>query len=69
MPLFEFHCPECKETFEELLRNVEQSDEVECPTCGNAKVERLQSGFCTVSGSGGSTGSSGSGCSSHGGFS
>lgn len=40
MPLYEFACPKCKHTFEELVFNGEA---VECPHCHTPKVERLLS--------------------------
>jgi putative FmdB family regulatory protein len=67
MPLYEFRCPRCGETFEELVRNLEQADEVVCPECGEKDVERLQSGFATVASGAGTT--PGSSCSPRGGFS
>jgi putative FmdB family regulatory protein len=40
MPLYEFACPRCEHTFEELVFNGEA---VECPRCHTTKVERLLS--------------------------
>ena len=40
MPLFDFHCPHCKETFEALVKT---PTEAACPTCGAADLERLAS--------------------------
>lgn len=40
MPLYEFACQECEHTFETLVRNGEQ---VECPACRSARLERLLS--------------------------
>lgn len=38
MPIFEFHCPRCDESFEKLVRS---ETRVVCPKCESAKVERL----------------------------
>lgn len=48
MPIYEFRCRRCEEQFEEIVRNLEQAEEVVCPECGSDQVERLQSGFATI---------------------
>lgn len=40
MPLYEFACKSCDHTFEEL---VFAGDEVTCPECQSAKIEKLLS--------------------------
>ncbi|MFM9962677.1 MAG: FmdB family zinc ribbon protein [Planctomycetaceae bacterium] len=40
MPMFEFECPRCDHTFEELLR---VSQQAVCPTCGSSEVRKLLS--------------------------
>ena len=40
MPIFEFRCQACGHEFEKL---VFWSDEVECPSCHQKKVEKLMS--------------------------
>jgi putative FmdB family regulatory protein len=67
MPLYEFECDSCHETFEELVTTPSQGDDVECPRCGGQKVRKLQSGFATLSGGGLKVGSGG-GCSPGGRF-
>ncbi len=42
MPIYEFHCKECRQEFKTLRRN-DQLDKVTCPTCGTPKVARLLS--------------------------
>lgn len=64
MPLYEFECTSCHETFEELLLRPAKGGEAEgvaCPRCGGHDVRKRQSGFATVSGGGASRGASG-GC-------
>ncbi|MEJ2672440.1 MAG: zinc ribbon domain-containing protein [Deltaproteobacteria bacterium] len=41
MPIFEFHCHSCNQDFEKLVFGGDS--EVECPHCGQTKVERLMS--------------------------
>jgi putative FmdB family regulatory protein len=67
MPIFEFHCHSCNQDFEKLVFGADP--EVECPHCGQTKVEKLMStcaakvGYKFTSGSSGNK-SSCSGCSS-----
>lgn len=49
MPLFEFHCRECEETFERLLR--QPQDEAPCPLCGKP-AKRKVSPFSATGSSG-----------------
>ncbi|BEQ16281.1 FmdB family zinc ribbon protein [Desulfoferula mesophila] len=62
MPIYEFYCPRCQESFETLV--FKKNEKVTCPKCDCAKVERLLSGFAHKSGSGGKMVSSSSGCAS-----
>lgn len=45
MPVYEFSCGQCGERFEELVgpHVGKEADEVSCPACGGAEVERLLS--------------------------
>lgn len=40
MPLFDYECPSCRRTFEQLVRGPEA---VGCPSCGETKVKKLLS--------------------------
>lgn len=62
MPIYEFVCDKCHADFEELVFGGD--DDVECPSCGNAKVTKKPSAFAfkTDSGFTSSHGSSCSGC-------
>lgn len=40
MPLFEYHCPDCDNRFEALIRFEDSAD---CPGCGSKKPNRLLS--------------------------
>jgi putative FmdB family regulatory protein len=71
MPLYEFECTSCHETFEELLLKPAKGDEadgVECPHCGGHDVRKRQSGFATFSGGGSRSSGGGGGCSPGGRF-
>lgn len=41
MPLFEFSCKSCDDVVEILVRS--PSEQVECPRCGNEKLDKLMS--------------------------
>jgi putative FmdB family regulatory protein len=41
MPIFEFHCHNCNQDFEKLVFGGDP--EVECPRCGQARVDKLMS--------------------------
>jgi len=59
MPLYEYVCEECEETFE-VLRSASATDAVTCPECG-APAKKLVSLFATGASGGGSGGGRG-GC-------
>jgi putative FmdB family regulatory protein len=40
MPIYEYRCENCDETFEELIYRQADEDEVVCPSCGGRQVER-----------------------------
>jgi putative FmdB family regulatory protein len=40
MPIYEYHCPACREDFELLIRG---ADQPACPECGTKRVEKLLS--------------------------
>ncbi|MFW6181945.1 MAG: FmdB family zinc ribbon protein [Spirochaetota bacterium] len=66
MPIFEYACDRCGETFETLVRSPQQ--QVSCPGCSSSDIHKLVSMFArssrSVSGSEyGEAYSSGSGCS------
>ena len=53
MPMYEFRCRKCSATFEELVRRTDE--EVECPKCGSAELEKLFSRLGAVRGRSGSS--------------
>ena len=53
MPMFEFVCHECRQSFEELLRSASLINEVVCPACGSQLVKKKISAFASrISGEG-----------------
>jgi putative FmdB family regulatory protein len=74
MPIYEFHCKDCRREFK-TLRRAEQTDGVICPQCGTTRVARLLSvtaqtaaantepASCGVPGLGGCCGMNPMGCS------
>ena len=45
MPIYEYRCLECGERFEKLVPLSTSTSEIECPRCGQQKVEKLLSLF------------------------
>lgn len=59
MPLYEYVCRECRQSFEKLVRSF--TEPVLCPACSSAEVEKQLSTFA-MAGSGTPQASSGSCC-------
>ncbi len=49
MPIYEYKCKKCNNSFEKLVFAGEE-EEVKCPECGNKDVERVMSA-CSFMGS------------------
>ncbi|WP_206811495.1 FmdB family zinc ribbon protein [Paradesulfitobacterium ferrireducens] len=45
MPIYEFKCPRCGQTFNKLCRLGESGDSLVCPGCGQVGLCRKISGF------------------------
>jgi len=69
MPLYEYHCNDCGEDFDKLVK-FSQSDETQpCPVCGSSHTHKKISRPAIFGGSNGSVSStSGGSCGSGGGF-
>ena len=52
MPVYEYQCKKCGETFDLFVRSAERSEEPKCPQCGSIDVQKAISLF----GVGGSSG-------------
>lgn len=50
MPMYEYRCVTCGETYEELRKMEEADTDLECPHCGARDIRRLVSGFATRGG-------------------
>lgn len=62
MPIYEYHCEDCKQDFECLVFGGEEPD---CPSCNSKNICRLMSacGFISKGSSGETVSSSASSCS------
>lgn len=58
MPIYEFRCPRCGHTFEELIFRQSEISELTCPKCGSQEIRQLMSAFS----SGGNASSGKSSC-------
>jgi putative FmdB family regulatory protein len=47
MPIYEYECRNCKETFEVIQKSGEDNEGLCCPKCNTDKPERLLSSFCS----------------------
>lgn len=47
MPMFEFVCNRCGQSFEKLVRSAASVGEVICPTCGGREVKKKISTFAS----------------------
>jgi len=45
MPVYEYQCKACGETFDLFVRSATQRTEPACPKCGSTKVEKAVSLF------------------------
>jgi putative FmdB family regulatory protein len=50
MPVYEYVCTDCNDTFDKLVHSFSAADEVTCKTCESPRVKRLISSFATVGG-------------------
>jgi putative FmdB family regulatory protein len=69
MPIYEYRCPHCGETFEKLVPMGTDAKQVECPCCGQKGVDKKVSVFGTSGGDswGGFSAAQGASCSTSGG--
>ncbi len=71
MPIYEYKCNKCGNSFEQIVFPSDDEKDFQCPSCGEKDICRMVSAFsCGSSGSGASLASSlSTGCSPSGGFS
>ena len=55
MPIYEYRCRKCNETFEVIQKVNEDNSDLRCPKCETDRPERLLSAFCAGSAKGGSS--------------
>jgi len=60
MPMYDFRCRECDTRFEELVRGSSDQENVRCPSCGSAEVQRQVSAAALMGGASGGSGRSSS---------
>jgi putative FmdB family regulatory protein len=58
VPMYEYTCEACGESFEQLVRSMQGEHKVQCPKCASASTKRALSVFAVSSESGGSRGDS-----------
>lgn len=63
MPIYEFRCKDCGETFDKLVSMSYEQTDIKCPHCGSIKVKKMLSTFATKEASA----SSGASCAPSGG--
>ncbi len=51
MPIYEYRCRKCGEVFERFMKVNEKGESLTCPHCGEAKPEKILSGFSSCKGS------------------
>ncbi len=61
MPIYEYLCAGCSETFEELV-SASTAESVQCPGCGSTTVTKLLSPFATPRPVGAAVGGGGGCC-------
>jgi len=66
MPLYEYQCQDCQESFEKIVRFSEADLLPPCPNCGSKDTRKKISAAAALGGASG--GSSGGSCGSGGGF-
>lgn len=62
MPLYEFDCLSCGQSFEKLVRSVAAVKEVVCPVCGQMHVQKKLSTFASTVKGGSSSATSAAAC-------
>lgn len=48
MPIYEYHCADCRKRVSLLIRSISHPGTPACPRCGGTKLERLMSRFAVV---------------------
>lgn len=67
MPIYVYHCPQCEEDFERMVRFSEMEKPQECPTCGSADTQKRVTRFASYGAGTTGASSNASSCSGGGG--
>lgn len=67
MPVYEYSCEKCGKRFDKLVHSYTKVEDLRCPQCGSAAVERVLSVFASSCSTSKGTSSSSS-CGTGGGF-
>ena len=62
MPIYEYHCTDCDDHFERLVRSMFSKELIICPKCGSQHVNKSFSLFGTSGGSSGGSITSAAAC-------
>ncbi len=62
MPIYAYHCDDCKEAFELFVRSVSAPPKALCPKCGSDHVEKEVTVFAAMGASSAATASSAAAC-------
>ena len=54
MPIYEYHCDDCKEPFEVFVRSSSAMVKAMCPKCGSEHTEKQVAAFAMVGATSGS---------------
>lgn len=52
MPIYDYHCDNCNNDFEKLVRSMFSTETITCPDCGSHEVKKTVSLFGGISGGG-----------------
>lgn len=61
MPLIDYKCEQCGNSFFEIVKN--ESEKLSCPKCGSSQIKRIYKGKFYGKGGGSCSGKSCAGCS------
>lgn len=68
MPLYVYHCSQCQQDFERLVRFSETDQPQACPHCGCEETFKRVTAFASYSPGSQASNAAGSGCTGGGGF-
>jgi putative FmdB family regulatory protein len=70
MPIYEYKCIDCGDSFEKMVRFTESDQDQACPSCNSLNTKKKISAFASLGNPGNENGgTTGNNCGSSGGFS